>query len=192
MSNEMELEERATLAKQEIALVFSTKPAATGTEGTDNPPEEKDDTAEGRPGTLARWLAKVEEPEARVGAGRERPSGSELRSGPGREGARPSDYAHACRSSARSRSPAVEGRHQFRDLRRYFSPLEMQGSWMVGRRPASPGSGVVLSRLGHQEQVSNLGTSGPPLAHHDPEGPRPGRPLPLDGRHPLALQVRRH
>ena len=41
----------------------------------------------------------------------------------------------------------------------------------------------------HQEQVSNSGASGPPLTHHDPEGSRPGHPLPLDGRDPAALQV---
>ena len=38
MSNDTEMEERATLAKQEVALVFPTKSAAAGLGGTENRP----------------------------------------------------------------------------------------------------------------------------------------------------------
>ena len=43
------MEERATLAKQEVALVFPTKSAAAGMGSTENPPGEKNDAEDERP-----------------------------------------------------------------------------------------------------------------------------------------------
>ena len=43
------MEERATLAKQEVALVFPTKSAAAVMGSTENPPGEKNDAEDERP-----------------------------------------------------------------------------------------------------------------------------------------------
>ena len=241
MSNEMELEERATLAKQEIALVFSTKPAATGTEGTDNPPEEKDDTAEGRP---PKWYRQNQ------GKGHSQDGWQKWKSQ--KRGWEPAENAHQARSSGQAMDEKVQGllttltcavlRHEtdlqlwradtsfviyvdicphsclqsIRDAAANWEELFANGKVTIMALKTALTMGI-MNKLKEQMEALQLdeakmqkcreagwmgegrqaldpawfyhGTGGPPLAHHDPEGPRPGHPLPLDGRHPFALQV---
>eukprot|EP00439_Symbiodinium_sp_Y106_P025667 s1173_g3.t1 len=207
----------------------------------DQPPEEKDDSAEGRP---PKWYRQNQ------GKGHSQDGWQKWKSQ--KRGWEPAENAHQARSSGQAMDEKVQGllttltcavlRHEtdlqlwradtsfviyvdicphsclqsIRDAAANWEELFANGKVTIMALKTALTMGI-MNKLKEQMEALQLdeakmqkcreagwmgegrqaldpawfyhGTGGPPLAHHDPEGPRPGHPLPLDGRHPFALQV---